>query len=119
MADQKTMEPKPIPASFVATHYLGLHRQAKATLCPAYLLQDRLAITGRDLPLPGPLRCTRGEAKLPFVHAQLEREKQGWGEGGLLIDAGRCCCCHRRAPSVERMLKELNTSGLVCSSSPT
>ena len=43
----------------VATHHPGLLGPAKAARGPAPLLQDCLAITGRDLPLSGPLRCPR------------------------------------------------------------
>src|SRR5215475_173083 len=112
------MEPQAIAASFVATHHPGLLWQAKAAFGPAYLLQDRSAIACGDLPLPGPLGCPRRAAQLPFVLSQLEREKKGGGEDGLLINVDRSCC-HRCAPSVERLLKELNTSGPLFSSSPT
>jgi hypothetical protein len=40
LADEKTVEPTPLPAGFVATHHPGLLRPAKAVLGPTYLLQD-------------------------------------------------------------------------------
>src|SRR2546428_9326029 len=108
------MEPKPIAARLVATDDPRVFGQAKALLGPADLLQHRRDISCSNLPFARPLRCPRGEAELPFVLPQLEREKKCGSTGGLLINAGRCGC-HRLAPSslVSKVEKKLNSHSLV------
>jgi len=86
---QVAVQPKAIPAGFVATNDTRVRRQPKALLRLGDFLVQRRQFAGLDRPQPGLLAVAGGEGQFPFIPAQLKGQVQNDGRCGPIACVGR------------------------------